>query len=330
MIIDIHAHILVSEILADHGNEVWRLDTVQQPNGGLMVRNKLFTNGPTIKPLIGPGKIVEAMQAVGVDLAVLSTPPYAFYYDLPPRDGEYASAIQNDGLARAVAEYPQHLAGLGTVPLQDITSAVKELNRLMTDLRLSGIEIASNVNGEDLGHDRYRPFWEAVEGLGAVVFVHPAYFEQIGMKRMTDFYLRNLLGNPMETAQFGAHLIFSGILEAYPRLKIVLAHGGGVLPYLLGRMDHGYHVRPEPKRRIPRPPSEYLSMFYFDIITHHRLALRYLVNLVGADQVLLGSDYPYDMGYNDPVQVVNQLPDLSQVEREKILGGNALRLLGRA
>jgi aminocarboxymuconate-semialdehyde decarboxylase len=330
MRVDIHAHMLVPEILADHGPEDWRPEVVSHSSGGYLVRNKNFVNGPAFKKIVEADQIVEAMAQARVDLAVLSTPPYAFYYDLPASDGERASAIQNDGLANAVVSHPNQLAGLGTLPMQNVPMAVKELERVMKTLKLSGVELSSNVNGEDMGSEKYHPFWEAAESLGAVIFIHPAFYQHLGNDRMNSYYLKNLLGNPMETTVFAAHMIFSGMLESYPKLKIVLAHAGGVLPYLRGRLEHGYEMRPEPKKHISRPPSEYLGMFYYDIITHFAPTLQYLITVVGADHVMLGSDYPFDMGYDNPVDVVEQLPGLSQADRELIEGGNALRLLAKA
>jgi aminocarboxymuconate-semialdehyde decarboxylase len=327
MKVDIHAHMLVPEILADRGPEKWRPEMVSHPSGGYLVRNSSFVNGPAFKRIVEADQIEKSVLESGVDLTVLSTPPYAFYYELPATEGERASSIQNDGLARAVKDHSKHLAGLGTLPMQDVPMAVKELKRVMIDLKLSGVELSSNVNGEDLGSEKYRPFWEAAESLGAVVFIHPAFFQQLGTDRMNSYYLKNLLGNPMETTVFAAHMIFSGMMEDYPKLKIVLAHAGGVLPYLRGRLEHGYEVRSEPKKVISKPPSAYLGMFYYDIITHYAPTLQYLIDLVGADHVMLGTDYPFDMGIDDPVQVVEQLPGISPAERDLIMGGNALRLL---
>jgi aminocarboxymuconate-semialdehyde decarboxylase len=327
MKVDIHAHMLVPEILADRGPEKWRPSEETHPSGGYLIRSKDFVNGPAFKKIIQADEIEKFAIGSGVDLTVLSTPPYAFYYELDALEGERASKIQNDGLAKAVSEHPKHLAGLGTLPMQDVPMAVKELERVMTSLKLSGVELSSHVNGEDLGSDKYRPFWEAAESLGAVVFIHPAFYQHLGTDRMNGYYLKNLLGNPMETTVFAAHMIFSGMLEDYPRLKIVLSHAGGVLPYLRGRLEHGYEVRMEPKKHISKPPSAYLGMFYYDIITHYIPTLRFLVDMVGADHVMLGTDYPFDMGYDDPVGVVNQIPGLSTAERDLIMGGNALHLL---
>jgi len=327
MKVDIHAHMLVPEIMSDHGPEDWRPMLTPHPSGGYLIRSKSFVNGPAFKRIIEADQIERSVVESGLDLAVLSTPPYAFFYELPASEGELASMIQNDGLARVVQTHPRHLAGLGTLPMQDVNLAVKELTRLMKELNLSGVELASNVNGEDLGSEKYRPFWEAAESLGAVVFIHPAFFKQLGSERMNGYYLKNFLGNPMETTVFAAHMIFSGMMEDYPGLKIVLAHAGGVLPYLRGRLEHGYMVRDEPKKKISKPPSTYLGMFYYDIITHYIPTLRFLIDMVGADHVMLGTDYPFDMGYEDPIGIVDQVPGLSQSERDLILGGNAMKLL---
>jgi aminocarboxymuconate-semialdehyde decarboxylase len=188
MKVDIHAHMLVPEILADHGPESWRPEMVAHSSGGYLIRSKSFVNGPAFKRIIEADQIVkQAVTDCRLDLTVLSTPPYAFYYELPASDGERASTIQNDGLARAVKEHPGKLAGLGTLPMQDVKMSVKELKRVMTDLKLSGVELGSSVLGEDLGSEKYRPFWEAAEALEAVVFIHPAFFEQIGNDRLGGY-----------------------------------------------------------------------------------------------------------------------------------------------
>jgi aminocarboxymuconate-semialdehyde decarboxylase len=326
--VDFHAHTLVPDILSEGEPRDWRPAIVPDEGGGYFVRNAYQANGPIFHPMVEADRMIAMRQAAGIDLTVVCAPPHAFFYEVAP--AERASELQNDGLSRMVAEHPRHLAGLGTLPLQDVPRAVKELERVMNELGLSGVEIASNINGEDLGSQHFRPFWEAVEALGAVVLIHPAFSGSIGGERMQVYDLRRMMGNLIETAVAAAHLIFSGVLESYPDLKIVLAHGGGVLPYLVGRLDHGYQVRAKPKENITRRPSAYLRMFYYDTITHYGPALQYLLDLVGADHVVLGSDYPYDMGYERPVEFVDRLPGLSQADQEKILAGNALRLLGRS
>jgi aminocarboxymuconate-semialdehyde decarboxylase len=175
------------------------------------------------------------------------------------------------------------------------------------------------------GDARFRPFWEACESLGAFVFIHPV--EGGGRAELRDYYMWNVIGNPVETGIAAGHLILSGVMEAFPRLKILLAHGGGALPALRGRLDRGFKMRPEINKVIPQPPTEYLKRFYFDTITHDSALLRGLVDFAGADHVLLGSDYPFDMGNERPADLV-RAAGLGAEAEEKILGGNAARLLG--
>lgn len=328
MNVDLHAHALAREILSDYGTAGWRPAILPLESGGFMVQNARHLNGPILLPMVDPAEIVAQRQSVGIDLTVLSPPPDAFFYDLAP--AENASQLQNDGLARIVADHPAHLAALGTLPLQDVPLAVRELERVMTELHLAGVEISSNINGAELGDPRFRPFWEAAEALGALVLIHPSFFHSLGGDRLAPYDLRRLMGNLLETACAAAHLVFSGTLEAHPRLKVLLVHGGGVLPYLVGRLDHGYGVRSKAREHIPRLPSSYVRQFYYDTVTHYGPALRYLVELVGADHVVLGSDYPFDMGDEHQVEFVKGVPGLTQAERDAILGGTALRLLGRA
>jgi aminocarboxymuconate-semialdehyde decarboxylase len=215
---------------------------------------------------------------------------------------------------------------LGTVPLQDVPAAVAELERCISVLGLAGVEIGTNVNGVYLGDDRFRPFWEAAEVLGAFVEIHPV--PGLGGPTNREYYLWNAFANPAETALTAAHIILAGVFEAHPRLEICLFHGGGHLPYQIGRLDRAHEVRPEARQRIGRPPSDYLRMFYFDTVLHSARALAYLIDLVGAERVMLGSDYPFDMGSERPADIVRALK-LPAAEEAAVLGDNAARLLGR-
>jgi aminocarboxymuconate-semialdehyde decarboxylase len=210
------------------------------------------------------------------------------------------------------------------IPLQDVALAINELERLIKS-GLKGVEIGTHVNGVYPGDARFRPFWEACESLDAFVFIHPV--EGGGRAELRDYYMWNVIGNPMETTVAAGHLILSGVMDAYPRLKILLAHGGGALPYLHGRLDRGFKQRPEINKVISRPPTDYLKQFYFDTITHDTNILKSLVDLVGADRVLLGSDYPFDMGHEIPVDLV-RAANLGPENEKKILEENAVQLLG--
>jgi aminocarboxymuconate-semialdehyde decarboxylase len=204
---------------------------------------------------------------------------------------------------------------------------VEELERIVRELKMPAVEVPSNIEGVYLGDSRFWPFWEAVQDLDVFVFVHPDEPYNIGIDRLKEYYLLNLLGNPIETARCVADVVFSGLLEVYPSLKILFAHGGGALPYVRGRYEHGYHVRTETKAKIDRPPSEYIKLLYFDTITHWEPALEFLINTVGADRVVVGSDYPFDMGPAEPVRFVEGVPGISAADKQKILSENAIKLL---
>jgi aminocarboxymuconate-semialdehyde decarboxylase len=271
------------------------------------------------------GRMLSRMDALGIDLAAASPSPLLFHSQWPAEQVAPLHRRINEALAELAREHPSRFAPLGAVPLQDPERAVVELERCM-ELGLAGVEIETQVGGRNLDDPGLQPFFARAAELGAVVFLHP--FAVLGGDRMRSFYLSNLVGNPTETAIAIASLIFGGVLERYPGLKIVCAHGGGSTPALCGRWDHGARVRPE-LAHLEVLPSEALRRFYFDSLTHSPRALELLVRSVGADRVVLGSDYPWDMGDLDAVQHVAEAAFLNAEERRMILGENALRLLGR-
>ena len=225
-----------------------------------------------------------------------------------------------------VKKYPDRFAAVATLPLQVPDEALKELGRAVGKLGLRGVEVGSHVGRRELGDEAFWPIYGAIEKMNVPILIHP--HQVAGLDRLQDFYLSNLIGNPLDTTIAAAKLIFSGTLSKYPRLKIILAHGGGQLPYIIGRMEHGYEVRPEPREKIKRSPMAFLKNFYFDTITHNPEALRYLIAMAGSDHVLLGSDYPYDMGDQDPVNTVSKLPRIKKEDRMRIMRDNAVKLFG--
>ena len=268
---------------------------------------------------------LSIMDSQGVDLQVLSpASTYFFYWMAAEESLEYAQWL-NDRLAEAVAQHPKRLVALGSVPMQDCAKAVGELQRLVTKIGLRGVEIATNINGRYLDDPEFNPFWEAAQALDALIFVHPN--QVAGADRMKDYNLANLIGNPTDTSLTFAKLIFSGVLERYPRLRFLLAHAGGFLPYTWGRLDRGYRIQNSTVAKISKPPGEYLKLLHFDTITHSAMALEYLVANFGPDHVVLGSDYPYDMGDPEPVASLRAARiDPSSVEQ--IASANACKLLG--
>ncbi len=324
MIIDSHAHIIVPEILREAAPaEAWR-PRVKWENGAQVVEYNGKRIGSAKREFVSIDKILIEMDRAGVEAVLLCPWVSLVRYEVGAEESLAACQVQNDALASLAKKYPKRMAGLGVVPLQNLPLAIKELERLMK-LGLKGIEIGTQINGVYPGEARFRPFWEACEALGAFIFIHP--IEGGGRAELSSYYMWNVIGNPMETTIAAGHLILSGTLDAYPRLKILLAHGGGALPYLYGRLDQGFKQRPEINKVISRPPAEFIKRFYFDSITHDPVLLCNLVQFAGADHVLLGSDYPFDMGDEHPVDLVHRA-GLAFEDERMILGENAARLLG--
>ncbi len=333
MIIDIHAHYIPPEILRDRRSssndanlaESWRPRVYRDENGKQWVEQGRNAIGSATREFVSIEKILEEQTVAGVDVVTLSPWSSLFNYDQPVEESRRNCRLQNEAIANCVRDHPTRLAGLGCVPLQDARIAADEARSIVRDLHLHGVEVGSNVNGIYLGDERLLPFWEAVAGLDTFVFIHPV--PGIGGPLMREFELGNLYGNPAETGLTAASLIFGGVLKRFSNLKILLAHGGGVLPYLIGRFDQGWQARPAAKKsRITRAPSTYLKQFYFDTIVFSTEALRYLIQLVGADHVVIGSDYPFDMGYEKPREPVERL-GLPKEQAELIFGQTAARLL---
>ena len=329
MRVDVHAHMLPLDCV----REMTRLapdvapKIVPDPETGRergTIAGKPF--GPFGPGMYDPDVRLREYDAWGLDLQAVSPIPFSFYYWLEPELGATFARLQNDALAEVVRAAPDRFVGLATVPLQDVGRAVAELERAIGQLGFKGVEIGTNVDGRNLDDAALEPFWAAAERLDAFVFVHP---EQVaGIERLQRYFLVNLIGNPLDTTIAIASLVFGGVLERHPRLKLCFAHGGGFAPYQWGRWEHGWRHRSNARGVIERPPSDYLSRLYFDALLFAPRSLAFLVETFGSDQVLLGTDYPFEMRPEDPVGSIEAVPGLSSAQREAILGGNALRLLG--
>jgi len=273
-----------------------------------------------------PEKKIRDMDEKGIEIYILSSTPFAFFYEVENDLAVELARYHNDQLSEMVKKHPDRFAAVATLPLQGPSEAVKELERAVKNLGLRGVEIGSNVAKRELGDEKFWPIYEALQDLDVPMFIHPHHVA--GLDRLMDFYLNNLIGNPLDTTIAATRLIFSGTIEKFPKLKVVLAHGGGQFPFIFGRIEHGYHVRPEPKEKVHQPPRAYLKNLYFDTITHNVDALRYLIAFAGVDHVLMGSDYPYDMGDPNPVQTVSKLSKIKAADRRKIMRENAIALFG--
>jgi aminocarboxymuconate-semialdehyde decarboxylase len=324
-VIDTHVHIIVSEITREHGGgQPWRPKIIR--GGG---RQRIEMGGVEVRSVrhefVNPEGILAETEAAGSGRVVLCPFVGLLRYDADARDALESGAIQNTALAALVRAHPARVAALGTVPLQDPALAARELETVVGS-GLAGVEIAASVRGVYLGDDRFRPFWDAAAALGAVVFIHPTT-RGFDIPAFTRYHLGNAVGNPFETTITAADLVMSGVLESYPNLRIVLAHGGGAVLALRGRLGHAYEHVEAARARLRTPPDESFRRFYYDTIVHDGTLLRQLIAHAGADHVVLGSDYPFDMGVERPADQMRAL-GLSADDERRVLGGTAERLFG--
>jgi aminocarboxymuconate-semialdehyde decarboxylase len=324
---DIHAHCVVPEVWAlVEGQEGRAADAARQAAGmgpaSAALNARLAREwGPL---LIDPAARLAAMDRMGLDVQAVSPAPTEYHYWAEPSLAADVCRALNEGVAAHVAAAPDRLVGLGMIALQHPDLAAEQLRAAVRDLGLRGAMISTNVDGTDLSDERLTPVWAAAEELGAVLFLHP-WGCTLG-ERLDRSYLYNVVGNPTETTVALSHLIFGGVLDRHPRLRVCAAHGGGYLPYYPGRSDHAHRAR-EDSRSCARPPSEYLRDLWFDTVVHDPVTLRHLIDRVGMSQVVLGTDHPFDMGLDDPLGLLDAVPGLTPEERDAVAGTNAERLL---
>ncbi|MGP3960970.1 amidohydrolase family protein [Nonomuraea sp. 3N208] len=323
--VDVHAHVLLPEVeaaVAGHPGLAAARELDARRNGP----EALAVNAAMIRERIAKLADVKArlvtMDAAGVDVQLVSPSPSHYHYWADPELARTVWRIANDGTAEHCAQAPDRLRGLGLVPLQHPGLAVEALDHALS-LGLLGVEISSHAPGRELSDPAYEPLWARAEEAGAVLFLHP--FGCTLDERLDQWYLSNSVGQPVENAVALSHLIFAGVLDRHPDLKIIAAHGGGYLPTHIGRADHAWRARPD-AHTCAHEPSAYLRRLYFDSLVHDLHVLRELVRAAGADRVLLGSDFPFDMGADDPVAALRAaaLPD---ADLHAIRGGTAAALL---
>jgi aminocarboxymuconate-semialdehyde decarboxylase len=269
---------------------------------------------------------IADMDRLGIDVQVVSPYPGHFIYAAPPEVARESARMVNDHIAGLVAKHPDRLMGMGTVPLQDCGMAVAELERTVKTLGFRGVELCTNVRGVDLTRAGLEKFFARAEELGVLIFLHPSGTSFVG--RMSDHYFPNTIGHPLESALAVGHLIFDGYLERFPNLKVCIAHGGGYIPAYWGRFDHAFEHRPDSRVTIKKKPSEYLKKLYFDTVVFSDVELKHLIETWGADHIMLGTDYPFDMAEPDPVGFLESARGISDADMAKVAGGNAERLLG--
>ncbi len=325
--VDVHAHVHIgaaTEYMAPHVDPT-RIAMVQHSNEETRAINMKQDKDRLPVAMSDITDRLEVLDAQGIDIQVVAPPPPQCYYQSPVEEALRGSQIVNDGMAEWVSLRPDRFAGLGTVPLQEPNLSAIELERAVTELGLKGVMILTNVDGAEVGDPRFEPFWRKVEDLGALVMIHPNGFTH--GDRLSDYYFSNIIGNPFETALALHYLIFNGVLERMPNLRILGVHGGGYLPSYSGRIDHAWGARSDCNAGLPRPPSEYLRKMYFDSVVFTNHQLEYLVRIFGADHIMMGSDYPFDMADYDPIEHI-ATSDLCDEEKAAVAGGTAIRLLG--
>ena len=322
--IDTHAHYFPQsyiDLIAKHGNRVGT--TVIEANGATFIQVGLnLRTGPITRTFIDLDERLKIMDAQDVGMHALSlTQPMVYWAD--DDLGVQLCVAYNDAISAAHRAHPHRFIGFACLPMQNPQLALEELNRAARLPGVKGVYLATGIRDRELSDRSFFPVYARCEELGLPIFLHPM---MINNERMKQFYLVNICGNPFDTALAACHLIFGGVLDAFPKLEISLPHAGGALPILRGRMDRGFVIRAECKH-LPRPPSEYLKRFTYDTISYHEGLLEDLVKLVGVDRIMVGSDYCFDIAYEEPMKFVQGVKSLSGAQKQQILWGNAAKLL---
>ncbi len=334
MKIDIHAHVLPRD-LPDFNREFDEggfislekyIDPFGEEKVRMMKEGKLFRE--VSQNCYDSKARLSDLEKANVDVQVLSTVPVMFHYWAKEEHALETSKFLNDDLAKVISEHPKRFLGLCTVPLQNPRLAARELERCMTKLGLSGVQIGSHIGDINLDHESLFPFYEVAQDLGAAIMVHP--WDMMGKETMKDYWLPWLVGMPAETTRAMCSMIFGGIFDQFPRLKVLFAHGGGAFAHTIGRIEHGFHVRPDLCQiRTKRNPRDYLGSFYVDSITHDPKALMTNIELFGLDTIALGSDYPFPLGEAEAGRMIEGM-NFSAEHRERLLCGTALEWLSRS
>jgi aminocarboxymuconate-semialdehyde decarboxylase len=325
--IDLHNHVIPRTIIeaVRKNPEVYRKDKVAIETQGdeilLVLGQKKF---PMERELYEPDAKVEAMARKGVHVSVISPAPLVFFYGLDANAGLEAARIVNDGVAQMVAARPDRLRGMATLPMQDPDAAITELERAVKEYGFRAVELGTAIGEVELSDPKLRPVLRRIEELKVVLFAHSNVMGTTG--RLDCYYLTNLIGNPLDTTIMVGKLMLSGALDELKSLRILLAHGGGFIPYQIGRLEHGHGVRRDTAAATKTKPLEMLKRFWFDALTHHPQATRHLLNMVGSERVVIGTDSPYDMGEERPIETLDAVPGLTPAEREDVCYRSAMRL----
>jgi aminocarboxymuconate-semialdehyde decarboxylase len=324
-VIDLHCH-YVPVAMLDRVRSEGSAHNLSVSSEGTVSFGGRRSSQPIPRGMVDLTERLRWMDAEGVDVQILSAWIDLNGYELDPKDGAWYARALNEATVRTLESHEDRFRAMAAVPLQAPELAANELRYAVVELGMVAVEIATSVLGDELDAPALEPFWAAAEALDTLVLVHPT-FDSIGFERLQRYFLHNAVSNPAEETVAASHLVLGGVLERHPRLTVCLTHGGGFLPYQIGRLDRVFDAKPElAAQKITRPPSSFLSRFYYDTVVHSAESLRFLAERVGADRVVLGSDFPFPMGDLRPVDTVRKAGFEGAVE-EGILGGNALDAL---
>ncbi|MBM3343083.1 MAG: amidohydrolase [Betaproteobacteria bacterium] len=327
--IDVHSHVVPKEMLDALAARPKRFG-MRYVDGG--THRRLAKDGgggqPVFDEFYDAAAKVKGMDRKGLDVSMISAAPIVFFYWLDADAGLEAARLVNDGIANMVRAFPERLMGMGTLPMQHPDAAVAELERIVEQHGFRAVELGTSVGEEQVADKRFRAVLKRAQELDVFIFAHPYSGSEVC--NLDDYYLSNLIGNPLQSTIMVSHLMFSGVLDELKKLRICLAHGGGYVPYQIGRFNHGHKVRKETRANTKTTPNALLRRFYYDALTHDARALRYLIDLVGADRVVIGTDAPFDMGEHDPIGMIGKVKGLTAREREQIFCRTPLKLIGKS
>lgn len=324
--IDVHSHVIPETIVQAMRENPDLYKTVIKGEGHARKFIRGTVEFDLIPEFYDADAKVESMDRKKIDVSVISPGPQAFFYGLGADQALKTAQIVNEGIAQMVAARPDRLRGMATLPMQHPDAAIAELERVVKEYGFKAVELGTAIGNDELAEPKFRPVLRRIQELKVVLFAHPNTQGSAG--RLDCYYLTNLIGNPLDTTVMVGKLMFSGALDELPELKILLAHGGGFLPYQIGRFEHGSKVRPDTRAVTQTSPIEMFKRFYFDALTHSPEAIRHLINIVGSDHVVIGTDSPFDMGEEHPVERLDAVPGITQAEREDVCYRSAMNLFG--
>lgn len=327
--VDLHSHVIPRAILDAARREPARFGiSVGERDGKVFLDRHGHRSIEVMQAFYDVEAKIESMDRMRLDIAAISVAPPAFFYSLDAEAGLAAARLNNDGIAQMVGKYPNRLRGMATLPMQDPEAAITELERVVKEYEFKAVELGTSVEGQQLAEPKFRKVLKTIEQFGCLLFAHP--YSCVAKGGMDAYNLMILMGYPLDTSIMLAHLMLSGALDDLKNLKLLLPHGGGLLPYQIGRFAHGHKTFPYLRDTCKTSPETLLRRLYFDALVHDTKALRYLIDQVGADHVVIGTDHPYDAGPEHPVDEIEHVPGLSAIERDHICGHTALKILGEA